>query len=175
MRSASSDRADSTASVPASGEPDRRGTDRPPRTDVQFACRAAPKLGRSRHLIDLDSTSGGRMKAGWRLCGLTAALLLCLPTATAAAQNCVPKADLEAIVDDSGSMSFSDPNDLRIRAMELFVDTQGNERRTLGAVEFGSDATPLFAPAQIGPNAAAMKSAFNTSLLEDGGGTDYNA
>ena len=115
------------------------------------------------------------MKAGWRLCGLTAALLLCLPTATAAAQNCVPKANLEAIVDDSGSMSFSDPNDLRIRAMELFVDTQGNERRTLGAVEFGSDANPLFAPAQIGPNAAAMKSAFNTSLLEDGGGTDYNA
>jgi hypothetical protein len=92
----------------------------------------------------------------------------------AAAAQCVPKRSLEAIVDDSGSMSFNDPSDLRIRAMELFVDTQGNERRTLGAVEFGTDATPLFGPMLIDPNRDAMKSAFNTSLIEDGGGTDYN-
>jgi hypothetical protein len=112
------------------------------------------------------------MKAGGKLCALTAALMLGVPAAAAA--QCVPKKNLEAIVDDSGSMSFNDPSDLRIRAMELFVDTQGNERRMLGAVEFGTDATPLFAPAFIDPNRATMKSAFNTSLLEDGGGTDYN-
>jgi len=83
--------------------------------------------------------------------------------------------NLEAIIDDSGSMSSSDPSDLRIRAMELLIDTQGNEKRTLGAVEFGSDALPLFGPGLIGQNAAAFKAAMTTSLTEDGGGTDYNA
>jgi hypothetical protein len=94
------------------------------------------------------------------------------PFASAA---CTPKNNLEAIIDDSGSMSFSDPNDLRIRATELLIDTQGNEKRALGAVEFGTDATPLFGPGPIGQNAAAFKAALNTALIEDGGGTDYNA
>jgi hypothetical protein len=35
-------------------------------------------------------------------------------------------------------MSFTDPNLLRVRAMELLIDNQGNERRTLGAIEFGT-------------------------------------
>lgn len=107
---------------------------------------------------------------------LVAALgaLLLLPAA-AAAQPCVPKTNLEAIVDDSGSMSFNDPTDLRIRAMELFIDTQGNEQRTLGAVEFGTDTAALFGPGLIGQNATAFKSALSVSLLEDNGGTDYNA
>jgi hypothetical protein len=107
---------------------------------------------------------------------LCAAILALLAVPAAGwAQNCVPKTNLEGIVDDSGSMSFNDPNDLRIRAMELFIDNQGNDKRTLGAVEFGSDATPLFGPGLIGQNASAFKSALNASLLEDGGGTDYNA
>jgi len=72
-------------------------------------------------------------------------------------------------------MSSSDPSDLRIRAMELLIDTQGNEQRTLGAVEFGSDAQALFGPGLIGQNAAAFKAAMATGLVEDGGGTDYNA
>ena len=59
--------------------------------------------------------------------------------------------------------------------MELLIDTQGNEKRTLGAVEFGTDATPLFGPGLIGQNAAAYKAALNAALIEDGGGTDYNA
>ena len=112
------------------------------------------------------------MTAGGKLGALTAALVLGVPGVAAA--QCVPKRSLEAIIDDSGSMSFNDPSDLRIRAMELFVDTQGNERRTLGAVEFGTDATSLFGPMLIDPNRDAMKSAFNASLIEDGGGTDYN-
>jgi von Willebrand factor type A domain len=113
------------------------------------------------------------MTAGGRLGALTAAVLLSVPAA-AAAQDCVPKKNLEAIVDDSGSMSSNDPTDLRVRAMELFVENQDNGRRMLGAVEFGSDASPLFAPSFIDPNRAAMRSAFNTRLVEDGGGTDYN-
>jgi hypothetical protein len=113
------------------------------------------------------------MTPAWKLWTITAALLLAAP-ASAAAQTCVPATNLEAIVDDSGSMSLSDPNDLRIRAMELFIDTQGNERRTLGAVEFGSEASQLFAPGVIGQNRDAMKVALNASLAEDNGGTDYN-
>lgn len=97
---------------------------------------------------------------------------LVAPAAADAA--CTPKSNLEAIVDDSSSMSISDPNDLRIRAMELLIDTQGNEQRTLAAVEFGTDAAPLFGPGPISQNAAAYKSALNIALVEDGGGTDYN-
>jgi hypothetical protein len=94
--------------------------------------------------------------------------------AEAGAASCVPKTNLEAIVDDSGSMSYSDPSDLRIAAMELLIDTQGNEKRTLGAVEFGTDAQPLFGPGEIGPNAAAFKATLAPALVEDGIGTDYN-
>ena len=74
----------------------------------------------------------------------------CLGAGTAAplaSAACTPKNNLEAIIDDSGSMSFSDPSNLRIRATELLIDTQGNEKRTLGAVEFGTDASRCSAPA----------------------------
>ena len=112
------------------------------------------------------------MRKTWIVAAAVAGLAAAAPAAAEAA--CTAKTNLEAIVDDSGSMSFSDPNDLRIRAMELLIDTQGNEKRTLGAVEFGTDATPLFGPGLIGQNAAAFKLALNNALREDGGGTDYN-
>jgi hypothetical protein len=105
----------------------------------------------------------------------SAALVVCAVLPAAANAACTPKSNLEAIVDDSGSMSYSDPNDLRIGAMELLIDTQGNEKRTLGAVEFGSAANALFGPGPIGQNAAGYKAALKASLIEDGGGTDYNA
>ena len=105
----------------------------------------------------------------------TLAVVLCAAAPGVAAAACTPKSNLEAIVDDSGSMSWNDPSNLRIRAMELLIDTQGNEKRTLGAVEFGTDATALFGPGLIGQNAAAYKAALNAALLADGGGTDYNA
>ena len=124
------------------------------------------------------------MRTAWKATSAaSAALLACVgigvasagaaPTSSAAA--CTPKTNLEAIIDDSGSMSSSDPSDLRIRAMELLIDTQGNEKRTLGAVEFGSDARPLFGPGLIAQDAAAFRSAMAAGLVEDGGGTDYNA
>jgi hypothetical protein len=71
-------------------------------------------------------------------------------------------------------MALSDPNDLRVHAMELLMDAQGNERRTLGAVEFGTDAVSLFGPGPIGVNAPAFKLALAAALLDNGGGTDYN-
>jgi hypothetical protein len=112
-----------------------------------------------------------------RLVCSTAALaaVVCAAAPGIASAACTPKSNLEAIIDDSGSMSLNDPNNLRIRAMELLIDTQGNEKRTLGAVEFGTDATPLFGPGLIGQNAASYKATLNSALLADGGGTDYNA
>ena len=98
----------------------------------------------------------------------TAALLLALvvaPSAMAAspsAANCVRANDIEAIVDDSISMEFSDPDRLRVQAMNLLIDSL-DAKTQLGAIEFGSEgfetpaAETLFPPEPIGPNAVAMK------------------
>src|SRR5215218_1735578 len=103
------------------------------------------------------------------------------PTALAAA-TCTPVSNIEAIIDDSASMSFTDPDKLRVAAMQLLIDTPGNEKVTLGAVEFGGSFDPavpsadtIFAPQPIGPNAAAMKAALAARVLADDGTTDYNA
>ncbi|MEA2420568.1 MAG: von Willebrand factor type domain [Thermoleophilaceae bacterium] len=109
-----------------------------------------------------------------RIVAALAALATAAVAAPAASAACTPKNNLEAIIDDSGSMSWNDPTHLRIRATELLIDTQGNEKRTLGAVEFGATANPLFGPGPIGPNAAAFKAAANAALTDDGGGTDYD-
>jgi hypothetical protein len=91
-----------------------------------------------------------------------------------AAQSCVPKDNVEAIIDDSGSMLFTDDSRLRVRAMELFIDNQANDKRTLGAIEFGTDAQRLFSPTTISGNRATMKSAIDTAIQGDNGLTDYN-
>lgn len=100
------------------------------------------------------------------------------PTALAAA-TCTPVSNIEAIIDDSGSMIGTDFGKLRVAALNLLIDTPGNERITLGAVEFGGGFPPvadtIFAPQQIGPNAATMKAALQTRVDADNGTTDYNA
>lgn len=77
-----------------------------------------------------------------------------------------------AIVDDSGSMSITDSQQLRVQMLKLLIDK--NPNLTLGALEFGSHADLLFAPEQIGPNAAAMKSTLAAKVNADNGGTNYN-
>jgi len=105
------------------------------------------------------------------------------PTALAAA-SCSPVSNIEAIIDDSGSMSFTDRDKLRVAALELLIDTPGNEKITLGAVEFGGTlgfpgeppaADTVFPPEAIGPNASAMKAALAAKINADNGLTDYNA
>ena len=113
------------------------------------------------------------MRRGLALILLTAAIFA-VAAATASAQRCVPKANVEAIVDDSGSMSGTDPNKLRVDTIELFVNTPGNEKKTFGAVEFGSDSSPLFGPAPIGPFAGPMLQIAQQRLTADNGGTDYD-
>jgi von Willebrand factor type A domain len=99
-----------------------------------------------------------------------------------AAVRCSPVSNIEAIVDDSGSMSFTDPNKLRVAALDLLIDTPGNEKITLGAVEFGGSfltsepsADTVFPPEPIGPNAGAMRAALKQKINADNGLTDYNA
>jgi hypothetical protein len=103
------------------------------------------------------------------------------PAALAAA-SCTPVSNIEAIVDDSISMGGTDPDKLRVSALELLIDTPGNEQITLGAVEFGGailstdiSADTVFPPEPIGPNAAAMRAALKARVNADNGITDYNA
>lgn len=99
------------------------------------------------------------------------------PTASA---SCTPATNIEAIVDDSISMEFTDANRLRVQAMNLLIDTLG-KGTTLGAVEFGSEgfetpaADTVFPPQPVGPNGSAMRTALDQKIHADNGATDYNA
>jgi hypothetical protein len=118
--------------------------------------------------------------------GALAAALALVPGAQAqhagSAVACTPVSNIEAIVDDSGSMSFTDPNRLRVDALDLLIETPGNEGITFGALEFGGaffggevSADTLFPPEPIGPNAKAMIAALNEKIHADNGSTDYNS
>jgi hypothetical protein len=91
----------------------------------------------------------------------------------AAAAACTKATNIEAIIDDSGSMFGTDSNRLRVQAMDLLINAL-DDSTTLGAIEFGTTADSVFAPAAVGPNAAAMKTALDTLVQADNGGTDYN-
>jgi hypothetical protein len=124
--------------------------------------------------------------AGIGLAALLSALALAPaapadPTAIPAA-SCSPVSNIEAIIDDSISMGLTDQDKLRVAALELLIDTPGNEKITLGAVEFGGailstdvSADTVFPPEAIGPNASAMKAALKARVNADNGITDYNA
>jgi hypothetical protein len=94
------------------------------------------------------------------------------PTANAAA--CSQAGNVEAIVDDSGSMLLTDSNELRRSGMQLFINTASNAKRTLGAVQFGSEASTVFAPGLIATGKGPMIAALNTTINGDDGATDYN-
>ena len=96
-----------------------------------------------------------------------------------AAAKCIPVPNIEAIIDDSGSMTFTDPNRLRVAALDLLIETPGNEKITLGAIEFGgaflsteSATDTVFPPEPIGPNASTMQAALNEKIKADNGLTD---
>ncbi len=102
------------------------------------------------------------------------------PDANTSASTCTRAANIEAIVDDSISMEFSDGGRLRVQAMNLLIGTL-SPKTQLGAIEFGSEfgsqpaATTLFPPEPVGPNASAMRSALDSAIHADNGATDYNA
>lgn len=97
------------------------------------------------------------------------------------AAACTPATNVEAIIDDSGSMAGTDPGTLRVKGMKLLINTLPASA-TLGAIEFGGSflegppaADQLFPPEAIGPNAAAMGTAMDSKVKADNGTTDYNA
>jgi len=101
--------------------------------------------------------------------------------APADAATCAKATNIEAIVDDSASMLGTDPNRLRVQAMDLLINAL-DPGTQLGAVEFGSSFDPavlsadvVFLVEPVGANAAAMKSALDTKIQGDAGSTDYNA
>jgi len=113
------------------------------------------------------------------LAGLVAASAAAAPVATASA--CTPATNIEAIIDDSGSMAVTDANLLRVQALNLLIDTL-DPSTNLGAVEFGgtffgegSSADTLFPSEPVGANANAMRAALKEKIKADNGGTDYNA
>jgi hypothetical protein len=98
-----------------------------------------------------------------------------------ASAGCAPATNIEAIIDDSGSMAGTDANTLRVKGLKLLINTLG-AGTSLGAVEFGgsfSSSTPsadtVFKPEPVGPNAAAMEAALESKIKADNGTTDYNA
>jgi hypothetical protein len=95
--------------------------------------------------------------------------------------SCTPATNIEAIVDDSGSMAVTDESRLRVQAMDLLINTLP-EKTQLGAVEFGSSffetqpaADTVFPPEPVGPNAGTMRSSLSSVINADNGSTDYNA
>jgi hypothetical protein len=103
-------------------------------------------------------------------------------TPRAHASACVAATNIEAIVDDSGSMALTDSGTLRVKGLDLLINTL-SPGTFLGAVEFGGNfftsSTPsadtVFKPEAVGANAAAMGAALDSKIKADNGGTDYNA
>jgi hypothetical protein len=101
--------------------------------------------------------------------------------AASAASSCKKATNIEAIIDDSGSMAITDDNRLRVQGLDLLIDTLGKST-TLGAVEFGSGfefigtapADTVFPPEPVGPNGTAMQAALGEKINADNGATDYN-
>ncbi len=127
----------------------------------------------------------GMMMLGTGAVALVVVGLIAVPSGAAQApvahaSACARATNIEAIVDDSGSMSVTDPNRLRVQALDLLISTLSPSTQ-LGAVEFGSElfeqpaADTVFKPEPVGPNATAMKTALDQKIHADNGATDYNA
>src|SRR4051812_30465966 len=118
------------------------------------------------------ATTGGRFRMSGRLAGCLigalAAAVIAAPASTSgreASASCTRAQNIEAIIDDSGSMDSTDSNRLRVQAMDLLINAL-DPKTSLGAIEFGASFDPstpsadvVFPVEAVGPNAAAMKSA----------------
>jgi hypothetical protein len=128
---------------------------------------------------------GGQVVFAMAIAGMIIAAIA-VPSGASAprahASACVKATNIEAIIDDSGSMAGTDPSTLRVKGLKLLINTL-SPGTFLGAVEFGgsffSASTPsadtVFKPEAVGPNAATMAAALDAKIMADNGGTDYNA
>jgi hypothetical protein len=95
----------------------------------------------------------------------------------AAAADCQKSRNVEAILDDSGSMGGAfgnDPSNLRVELLRALTQLGGAQGRELGAVEFGDTAGVLFAPATMPEPALTAINAAAPLVQADNGSTDYN-
>lgn len=106
---------------------------------------------------------------------LGAVALAAIPTAgtATAASNCKVATNIEAIIDDSGSMAGTDSNRLRDAGIKLLVNKPQNAKKRLGAVAFGSDSSNVFAPVLIGSSIPAITAAIDARVIDDGS-TNYS-
>jgi hypothetical protein len=106
---------------------------------------------------------------------LATAILVSPASARLHAAACTPLSNVEAIIDDSGSMAVTDSNVLRGQAVKLIITKQAQSQPTFtfGAVSFGDpDVHTLFPPGAVGANKTAMINSL-ASLNADDGGTNY--
>lgn len=88
--------------------------------------------------------------------------------------NCVEASNLEAIVDDSGSMSGNDSLNGRRQLIEILTDL--NRDMIFGGVEFGNGANALFPPTLAANGHLTPAIAAGLGLIQaDNGATNYNA
>jgi hypothetical protein len=116
---------------------------------------------------------GGLIALGAMMSGGAAAAPSSGDTAVAAA-SCEKSKNVEAIIDDSGSMSGNDPENLRVELLRALTQLGGANGRTLGAVEFGDSGGVLFAPVSMPEPALSAINGAAFLVSADNGGTDYN-
>lgn len=109
----------------------------------------------------------GLVVAGAALEGSTTA------AAGAPIPGCVPASNVEAILDDSGSMEDNDTYKFRAQFLDAFASLPDNNGLVVGGVEFGSDADVLFGPAAIPGVISDMRASF-AKVNADNGGTDFD-
>ena len=93
-------------------------------------------------------------------------------TNAGAAAKCKEAKNVEAIIDDSGSMATSDPAKFRTSLLNTFANISANNGLIFGGGEFGDNYAPLFGPSTIPGVIAAMQASF-VLVDADNGGTDY--
>jgi hypothetical protein len=117
--------------------------------------------------------------AAWLVTPLGAPSRPASPAPAPVAGGCVPARNVEAIIDDSGSMNTTDPKVLRRQALDLLISKPSNAGRITGAVEFGTAAQEIFPPLAL-PDAtdalhATLESLLDEHIRHDAGETNYNA
>jgi hypothetical protein len=117
--------------------------------------------------------------AAWAVSPVGAPARPSSPVAGPVSSGCVPARDVEAIVDDSGSMRDTDPEVLRLQALDLLISKPSNKGRVVGAVEFGSAAQQIFPPLAL-PDAtdqlhATLEGLLAEHIRHDDDQTNYTA
>ena len=131
-------------------------------------------MKRWRHVLSATAIAGMSVAAIATPSGASA------PRAHASA--CAKATNIEAIVDDSGSMAVTDSGTLRVKALKLLINTL-EPARPLGAVEFGGSffearrrrPTRCSRPSRSGRTPPRWRPRWKAKILADNGGTDYNA